>query len=346
MRALPELSGPGPLVATSGLVARHSFASVEGTRLHWAELGGARDLAPVVLLHGLNDSHLTWKRVARELAVDRRVLMPDLPGHGHSERSNASYELGWHAHMIGRWVESIGLENVDIVGHSFGGGVALVMLLECPTSVRRLVLVASGGLGREVSLALRLASLPGIVELFGQRFMGFGTRIALELSRGGFSADEVAELCAMNSTRGSARAFARTVRDVIDWRGQRRTFFQRAKELAALPPIAVCWGDRDKVIPIAHSTTFAEAVEGVVLRPFPGCGHYLHNEQPDAFARTIREFLDDPTLPAARLRVAKSVMCAGRSRRCRALSSLLRRAPRSRRRLFPARRVQTSRPSA
>ena len=308
MKLVPKLSGPGPLATASALVdARHSFASVEGTRLHWAELGEASDLAPVVLLHGLNDSHLTWKRVARALAVDRRVLMPDLPGYGLSERSDASYELGWHAHMIARWLESVGLEKVDIVGHSFGGGVAQTMLLECPTSIRRLVLVASGGLGREVALALRLASVPGMVELFGQRFMGFGTRVALRRSRGGFSEEEVEELCAINGTQGSARAFARTVRDVIDWRGQRRTFFQRAEELAALPPIAVCWGDRDNVIPIAHGRTFAESVEGVVLTPFPGCGHYLHNEQPDAFVRTVREFLDDPTIPAARLRGARVI---------------------------------------
>jgi pimeloyl-ACP methyl ester carboxylesterase len=305
MKHPAELSDPGPATTCAPSDLRHSFISVEGTRLHWAELGDASDLAPVVLLHGLNDSHLTWKCVARALAVDRRVLMPDLPGYGLSERSDASYELAWHAHMIVTWLESVGLDSVDVVGHSFGGGVAQMMLLERPTCIRRLVLVASGGLGREVSLALRLASLPGVVELLGQRFMGFGTRVALRHFRGGFSEDEVEELCAINSTRGSARAFARTVRDVIDWRGQRRTFFQRAEELGALPPIAIFWGDRDEVIPIAHGTTFSERVEGVVLTPFPGCGHYLHSEQPDMFVRTVREFLNDPTLLAARLRAAK-----------------------------------------
>ena len=310
MRHVAGSSGPSALATASALSdARHSFASVEGTHLHWVEMGEASDLAPVVLLHGLNDSHLTWKRVAHALAVDRRVLMPDLPGYGLSERSDASYELAWHAHIIVKWLASLGLEKVDVVGHSFGGGVAQTMLLECPSSIRRLVLVASGGLGREVSVALRLASLPAMVELFGQRFMGFGTRVALQRSRGGFSKGEVEALCAINSTRGSARAFARTVRDVIDWRGQRRTFFQRAEELSALPPIAVFWGDRDQVIPIAHGTTFSECVEGVVLTPFPGCGHYLHNEQPEAFVRALREFLDDPTLLAARPRRAKIPPC-------------------------------------
>ena len=281
---------------------RHSFASVDGMRLHWAELGDASQRVPVVLLHGLNDSYLSWKRVAPALAEDRRVLMPDLPGYGLSDRPNASYALQWHAQVMAKWLEAVGLEKVDIVGHSFGGGVAQVMLLECPTRIRRLVLVASGGLGREVTPALRLASLPHVVELFGQRFMALGTRVALHGHRAGFSKQEVKELSAMNRRPGSARAFARTVRDVIDLCGQRRMFFQRAHQVAELPPIAVCWGDRDAIIPAAHGRAFAESVEGVVLRQFEGCGHYLHNEQPGAFARIVREFLDDPAVPAARVR--------------------------------------------
>jgi pimeloyl-ACP methyl ester carboxylesterase len=284
------------------LETRHSFVSVDGMRLHWAEMGEASQRVPLVLLHGLNDSYLSWKRVAPALAVDRRVLMPDLPGYGLSDRPNASYALQWHAQVMAKWLEAVGLEKVDIVGHSFGGGVAQVMLLECPTRIRRLVLVASGGLGREVTAALRLASLPHVVELFGQRFMALGTRVALHGHRAGFSKQEVRELSAMNRRPGSARAFARTVRDVIDLCGQRRTFFQRAHQIAELPPIAVCWGDRDAIIPAAQGRAFAESVEGVVLRQFEGCGHYLHNEQPGAFARIVREFLDDPAVPAARVR--------------------------------------------
>jgi len=300
--------------APTKIETRHSFVSVEGMRLHWAELGGTRQRVPVVLLHGLTDSHRSWTRAAAALAVDRRVLMPDLPGYGLSERPDASYELRWHAHVMAKWLEAVGLDSVDLVGHSFGGGVAQVMLLECPTKIRRLVLVASGGLGREVTPVLRLAAMPHVVERFGQRFMAFGTRVALRGSGAGFSKQDVTDLSAMNGTPGSARAFARTVRDVIDWRGQSRTFFQGAHELAELPPIAVCWGDRDTIIPAAHSRAFAEFVEGVELMQFEGCGHYLHHEQPSAFARTVRAFLDDVAIPRARLRRADALPIARRTR--------------------------------
>jgi len=97
------------------------------------------------------------------------------------------------------------------------------------------------------------------------------------------------------------------VRDVIDWRGQRRTFFERAHELGVMPPIAVCWGDRDSIIPVAHGAAFAQAVDGVVFKRFEGAGHYVHDEQPAAFAQTVREFLDDPGILPARLKKSEGL---------------------------------------
>ncbi|MET0595683.1 MAG: alpha/beta fold hydrolase [Polyangiaceae bacterium] len=251
----------------------------------------------MVLLHGLNNSCLSWSQVAPWLAVDRRVLMPDLPGHGRSERPNVGYELAWYARIMGRWLEALGVENVDIVGHSFGGGVAQMLLLECPERIRRLVLVAAGGLGKSVGWSLRLASLPHVVERFGQPFMALGTRLALRDACRGVSAEDIAALSELNSQAGSARAFARSVRDVVDWRGQRRNFLHRIDELKRLPPVLILWGSRDPLIPIDHGRAFADLLEGARFKEFEGCGHYLHNEQPEAFARTVREFLDDPSLP-------------------------------------------------
>jgi pimeloyl-ACP methyl ester carboxylesterase len=94
---------------------------------------------------------------------------------------------------------------------------------------------------------------------------------------------------------------SRTVRDIIDWRGQRRHFLQHAHEIAELPPIAVFWGDRDTIIPAHHATALAESVEGIHLQLFAGCAHYLQHERPQAFAQSVRRFLDSPSAPVARL---------------------------------------------
>jgi pimeloyl-ACP methyl ester carboxylesterase len=304
---------------------RDRYADVDGVRLHWAELGEGTRHPPLVLLHGLTDSYLSWRPVAAELARDRLVLMPDLPGCGLSGRPNVSYKLEWQAHMIARWLELRGLATVDFVGHSYGGGVAQMLLLVCPQRIRRLVLVAPGGLGRGVGFWLKLATFPKAVECWGQPFMAFGTRRALGGGRHPSAREDMAALSIMNSERGTARAFSRMVRDVIDWRGQTRYFLQRAMEIRAFPPIAVFWGERDSLIPASHGRAFVEVMAGAVFRPFPGCGHYLHQEDSKEFVEATLAFLDDPHVPPARLLASSK---APRSRLDLGEAALRRAAPR------------------
>lgn len=269
-----------------------SFTRVEGCRLHWAELG---DGPPLVLLHGLCDSHRTWLKAAPSLARSRRVLMLDLAGHGLSDRPDASYSLDWHAHLVGAWLDQLGLEKVDLVGHSYGGGVALwMMLLEQRARIRKLALVAAGGLGRDVCVPLRLASVPVVVERFGQPFMARGTSLALRSASSAYDSEEIARLASMNATAGTARAFSRTVRDVINWRGQHRHVLDRGGDVARWPPVALFWGERDPVIPIAHATATASLLGDAHLTRFPEAGHFPHRQMPTEFVRALEAFLDGP----------------------------------------------------
>jgi hypothetical protein len=121
----------------------------------------------------------------------------------------------------------------------------------------------------------------------------------------------VAALSAMNAQRGTARAFSRMVRDVIDWRGQTRHFLHRASEIKTFPPLAVFWGERDTLIPISQGKAFVEVMQGAVFQPFPGCGHYLHQECPKEFVEATLAFLDDPQAQPARL-LASSKMPSSR----------------------------------
>jgi pimeloyl-ACP methyl ester carboxylesterase len=286
--------------------ARHFFSQVEGVRLHWTEFGSSGTAPPVVLLHGLKDCCLTWDPMVPELAASRRVIAPDLPGHGYSDHPDASYELSWYAHIIERWMAMIGLEQTDVVGHSFGGGVAQMLLLERQRRIRRLGLISSGGLGREISVGLRLAAVPWVVEYFGQPFMAIGTQLALRNASRTVTVGHIAELARMNATLGSARAFARTVQDIIDWRGQRRAFLHRVRELGELPPTAVYWGTLDPIIPAKHGKDLTESVEGIDLTLFEGCGHYVHHEQPLELAQALKAFLDSASPIIPRLRTDRA----------------------------------------
>ena len=117
---------------------------------------------PVVLIHGMVNSSRHWERVALQLAEHHTVIAPDLLGHGDSAAVRGDYSLGAHAASIRDLLAVIGIDRATIVGHSLGGGVAMQFFYQFPQRVERLVLVSSGGLGREVSPLLRSAALPGV----------------------------------------------------------------------------------------------------------------------------------------------------------------------------------------
>src|SRR5690349_20076402 len=116
---------------------------------------------PVVLIHGMVNSSRHWEEVALRLADRYTVVAPDLIGHGDSATPRGDYSLGAHAASIRDLLAVIGIDRATIVGHSLGGGVAMQFFYQFPQRTDRLVLVSSGGLGREVSPLLRGAALPG-----------------------------------------------------------------------------------------------------------------------------------------------------------------------------------------
>jgi len=278
----------------------HKYQLINGVKIHWVEGGKPSESPPLVLLHGLADSHLTWLKIVSTLTQERQVIIPDLPGHGLSDRPDASYTLEWYSKVMTDWLTTIELNTVDIAGHSFGGGVAQFMLLTCRERIRRLCLIAAGGLGREISIAIRLASIPFIVENMGQPFMQIGTKIALRIARDGRTIQDIAAISEMNAREGSARAFARTVRDLMSLHGQRYKFQERVDEISELPPIRIFWGNNDKVIPVAHGISLVKEFEGIRLVQFNDCGHYLHHQQPEKLAKVLQGFLNEPTPPIIR----------------------------------------------
>ncbi len=285
--------------ALPGARAPESFRLiVEGVELHWTERGAG---SPVVVLHGLSDSERTWWPVMAELGRRHRVLGLDLPGCGLSARPDASYALDWQASLVDAWLNRIGVTTSDVVGHSFGGGVAMWLLLYRAKSIRRLALVAPGGLGRDLAIELRLASLPFVVERFGQPWMGAATRFVTYLNGHSLTADEWRQLHHRNASPGTARAFARTVRDVASWRGQTRHFLHRAGEVETLPAIALFWGDNDRIIPSRQGKELCSVLENCTLELFPDAGHFLHWQRPQELAAALLRYLDAPDVPRARL---------------------------------------------
>src|SRR6478735_9939011 len=134
------------------------FLELHGQRMCLTDVGSG---PPILFVHGLMSSRRTWADQWVRLAADHRVLAPDLFGHGESAKPLGDYSLGAHAASLRDLLDALELDAVCVVGHSLGGGIAMQLAYLFPERVERLVLVSSGGLGRELNPLLRAATLPG-----------------------------------------------------------------------------------------------------------------------------------------------------------------------------------------
>ncbi|MEA2140260.1 MAG: hypothetical protein QOC91_359, partial [Solirubrobacteraceae bacterium] len=216
---------------------------------------------PIVLIHGMLNSSSHWRSVALSLASDYTVIAPDLIGHGDSAAPRGDYSLGAHAASIRDLLAAIGIDRATIVGHSLGGGVAMQFFYQFPQRVERLVLISSGGLGREVTPSLRTAALPGVAPLLAltirPRLVGALAQAGERLRARGVGAGVYLQAAARAlrplQSDGARQAFLQTLRAVIDVRGQRVSANDRLYLLGYAPtPTLIVWGERDNTIPIGH----------------------------------------------------------------------------------------------
>ncbi len=260
----------------------------------------------IVLIHGITSSSRTWHEVMPRLWEDHELLAPDLLGHGTSAKPRGDYSLGAYASGIRDLMLALDLPRATIVGHSLGGGVAMQFAYQFPELVERLVLVDSGGLGREVSLWLRAATLPGaelVIPLLTQRVSLFAGRVAggvlgtFGARRSSADIQGLAEGFASLKDARARRAFLQTARSVIDPTGQRVDARDRLYLSEQVPSLLV-WGREDPIIPLAHGERAHGLMPGSRLEVFDGAGHFPFNDEPERFAAVLRDFIAT-TEPAA-----------------------------------------------
>jgi len=269
--------------------------SVDGDRIAYRVAGQG----PLLLLvHGMAGSSLTWRHVMPELAERFTVMAPDLLGQGHSDKPRGEYSLGAHANTLRDLMDTLGYERATVVGQSLGGGVAMQFAYQFPERCERLVLVDSGGLGPEVTFYLRMLTLPGFEWVFPlfctPRLRDAGSRVGTWLGRAGVQStparQEVWRSYASLADGESRRAFFRSLRDVIDFRGQAVSALGRLHRAAELPTLIV-WGARDPFIPVSHAVAAHEAIPASRLEIFDEVGHYPHCEAPERFVEVLLDFV-------------------------------------------------------
>jgi pimeloyl-ACP methyl ester carboxylesterase len=273
---------------------------------------------PILLIHGLAGSSKTWDAVMPILTEHADVIAVDLLGYGESAKPMGDYSLGAFASGLRDFLSVIDVESVTIVGHSFGGGVAMQLAYQHPHLVDRLVLAGSGGLGREVSWLLRLLTLPGFEYVmpfaFPKPIVDRATDVGRQLGRRNIRSPRLSELWRAYSSLAGAtnrRAFVRTMRGVIEPTGQTVSANDRLY-LAAHIPTMIIWGDRDGIIPVEHAYAAHELIPTGRLEILEGVGHFPHVEQPEVFAELLVDFLTTTEPASTQHEALRDVLLEGR----------------------------------
>jgi pimeloyl-ACP methyl ester carboxylesterase len=286
--------------------ARPAFPELEEITLHGHRVAyrQAGSGPVIVLVHGITSSSETWEYVMPALARRFTVLAPDLLGHGGSAKPRGDYSLGAYASGVRDLLVTLGHEKATFVGHSLGGGIAMQLSYQFPERCERLVLVDSGGLGREVSLLLRAATLPGsefvLPLLTDRRLLDAGRAVDGFLQRIGLRVmTDIGEMARGHATLAdheARAAFVHTLRTIVDPGGQRVNATDRLY-LAEHVPFLLIWGERDPIIPVAHGEAAHELVPGSRLEIFPESGHFPQLDDPQLFVAALEDFIDE-TEPA------------------------------------------------
>src|SRR4051795_11983146 len=281
---------------------RVHHVTIHGHQRAFVKLGEGPAL---LLLHGLGCDHTTWLPVLHDLARHYTVIAPDLLGHGVSGKPRADYSVGGYANGMRDLLRTLTLDKVTVVGPSCGGGAAMQFAYQFPERTERMILIAPGGLGPEVTPFIRAITLPGfhqamgVATLPGLRHVGKAGLRALSRTRLHAARDlaEVADIFESFKDPHARAAIRHVVRSVVDLKGQIVTMVDRAYLTQAMPMLVV-WGSDDVVIPVKHAENAARIAPGAVVEVLPNAGHFPHKDHPDRFVRTVQSFIK-ATQPAA-----------------------------------------------
>jgi pimeloyl-ACP methyl ester carboxylesterase len=271
---------------------------------HHVACGTAGDGPVLLLVHGMAGSSATWNRVIPPLAERFTIVAPDLLGHGESAKPRGEYSLGAHANILRDVLNALGHDQATFVGQSLGGGVAMQMAYQFPERCERLVLVGSGGLGREVSLLLRALTLPVTEQVFplvcNPALRAAADRVVDLLRHAGVrvspAAEEMWRSYASLADADARWAFFRTLRAVIDLGGQSVNAANRFY-LAAQMPTLIVWGARDPFIPVEHAIATHAVIPRSRLEIFEDVGHFPQCEAAARFVQVLVDFMTS-TAPA------------------------------------------------
>jgi pimeloyl-ACP methyl ester carboxylesterase len=248
----------------------------------------------IILLHGGNGSIEFWLYNIANLARHHQVYAFDMVGSGKSDYPDGSYSLAYQADFLHGFMTALAIDTATLIGNSMGGGVALEFTRLYPDRVDKLVLVDSMGFGKEISLGIRLITLPAIVNLLRPGRWMIPAMLRSNFYRGDRLPSEWLELrYPIFAIPGRNRVILRIGQSNFNLAGVLREVYQPI--VASLADInqktLIIWGEFDRIIPVKHAYIAAAGLPNNQLHIFPNCGHHPYLEYPARFDRLVLEFL-------------------------------------------------------
>jgi pimeloyl-ACP methyl ester carboxylesterase len=249
------------------------FSRVAGVRLGYREAGAG---PPIVLLHGWGGESRSFHPLQQALAPSFRTLAPDLPGFGRSALPPTTWGVDDYADHLTTWLDDLSIERTSLIGHSFGGRVAIVLAATRPDRVDKLVLTASAGIlpRRTLGYHLKVRSARLARKVLGTPPIA-SVRPALERRLyDALGATDYANAGPLRPT------FVRVVNQDL------RPLLPRI-----VAPTLLVWGEKDDSTPLADGKLMAREIPNSRLIVYRGAGHFAYLEQGERFAADVREFL-------------------------------------------------------
>jgi pimeloyl-ACP methyl ester carboxylesterase len=277
---------------SSVILPQDRYISVNGINTRYWQMGERG--SNLILLHGGNGSIEFWLYNLPILAQYHRVYAIDMVGSGKSATPDGSYSLTYQAEFLRDFMTASKIDAATLIGNSMGGGIALQFNRLYPDRVDKLVLVDSMGFGKEISLGIRLITLPAIVWLLRPRRWMIPTMIRSNFYYNTESLRKWIEIrYPIFAILGRNRVILRIGQSNFNLAGVLPSVYQPI--LDSLPTIAqktlIIWGEFDRIIPVKHAYIAAANIPNNQLEIFPNCGHHPYLEYPDKFNRLVLDFL-------------------------------------------------------
>jgi pimeloyl-ACP methyl ester carboxylesterase len=272
---------------------------VQNINTHYYEAGSKGPV--VVLLHGggVDSAHLSWGGVMAPLAASGyRVLAPDLPGYGGTDKPDIRYTTAFYLDFLRAFLDKLEIKKASFMGLSMGGGLSLGFTLENPQRVEKLVLVDSYGIQRKVAmhfLSWLMVKTPGMMELTwvlerkSPAMMKWAMKQVVHDPQQ-LTPELMDEIMAAANQHLSERAFTSYQKDDVFVNGLKTVYIDRLHEIKV--PTLIVHGELDGGVPLACAEDAHQRIVGSKLVVFKEAGHWAQRERPEDFNKTVIEFLE------------------------------------------------------